>query len=247
MISLIDDILRTKPVSDLLLKLFKNIGGHTGTVTEPVYKFLPRLLIEHERKLMKECRKANNIHLRMLSNPAAQLIQNICLGLWLPYIIGHLMLLMLPFIGQGIVHMHRIPDHKCQKAYCIRMKRHTFQHDNRFLFRVIFPLVLCNHITARTVDHLPPPLYIIQCIDLQLFLIIMLHQRYGQGLCTCRHHIAHQIHLLYLLRICTCPCIILSRRIIGRILLHIQLTQLLGHAGAVTVPDRIRPPSFYDV
>ena len=52
-----------------------------------------------------------------------QALHGIFMCFRLPYVKRNLMFEIFPVICHRIVHMYRIPDNICQKAYCIFMKR----------------------------------------------------------------------------------------------------------------------------
>ena len=72
---------------------------------------------------MEKRRIANDIDIWMLLAEFTQALHGIFMCFRLPYVKRNLMFEIFPVICHRIVHMYRIPDNICQKAYCIFMKR----------------------------------------------------------------------------------------------------------------------------
>ena len=121
---------------------------------------------------MEECCKANHIYIIAFLTEFSKFIQYILLGFWLSNIICHLMFFIFPVICDRIIHMHRIPDHKSQKAYSISMIRNCIMDDNFHCFFIIIPVG--HHFICCTVNNFPPSV-IIFCVWLKLILIKVLH------------------------------------------------------------------------
>ena len=218
-ISLIHNVLRAEFVACPFFKLFQDIGAHTCAVSEPLYKFFPLLVIEGQCELMEKGSEADNVDMRIVLAPFSQLLFDVLLGLGLSHIVSQLMRCILPVIRYEIVHVHRIPDQKCQEAYRILMIGDRM--DLHFAGRLIkFPCIRRHHLTGRSVDHFPPALRVVQCVDLKLLRMEAFHQTDAECFPSGGDAVADQVFLLDLLRMLHRPRIILSRGIISRIFLH---------------------------
>ena len=175
MVSFVYNEFRTEFISCPLFKFFQDIWAYAGTVAKPFHIFFPFFLIKSKGKLMKKCSKAHYIYLRIILAPFSQLLLHIFLGFRLPYIISQLMRGVLPVIGDKIIHMYRIPNQKCQKAYCILMVLHTFQFYLTGLL-IIFPFFRGHYFPCCPVDNLPPTFRVIHIVHFQLFRMKAFHQ-----------------------------------------------------------------------
>ena len=217
-ISLIDDILRTEPVTNLFFKLFQDIRTYRCRVAIPVHIFFAGKLIKHQCKLVEKGRKAQYIDVWVGLNEFAQTLHGERVCLWLADIKGHLMFHVFPVVDHRIVHMHRIPEDIREKAHRIIVERHGLYRHVPACF-VILPRIRVYDFTCRPVHDLPPALDVIPAVwrehigiepfhqmDLKLFLLRRVDRR-------------HQIHLLDLIRILLRPGIVFSGGVVGRVYL----------------------------
>ena len=109
----------------------------------------------------------------------------------------------------------------------------------------VLPLFRGNHLTGCTVNHFPPAGDIIPGINLEHVRIQMVHQVNGQLTFSCIIERCHDIHLLNLIRVCFCPCIVFSGCIISGVNLGIHMAQLLRIVCSVTVADSVCAPPFH--
>ena len=101
------------------------------------------------------------------------------------------------------------------------------------------PLIHRDDVSGRAVDDLPPALRIIQGVDLQLLGMKALHETDPKGLAPRRHPITDQVLLLDLLRMCTRPRIVITRGVVGRILLRRIIQKRIRHLRTIAVAQCI--------
>ena len=168
------------------------------------------------------------------------------MGFRLAYIKGNLMLRIFPVINNSIVHVHRIPHNKGEKAHRILMERFGVRNDNRSGFFIVVPAFRRHYRTGSTVYYLPPPLPVFrvyfQHIGIQAFHQFNPDIRFGSGVKR-----RHNIHLLNFVGICPRPLIIFPRCIICRIDFRIDCAEGFGKIRTVTVPYRIGAPAFHNL
>ena len=194
---------------------------------------------------MEERCKSNNIDIGSFLTESTEFIKHIFLGLWLTNIISHLMFFAFPFIGQAVIHVHRIPDHKSQKADCISMVWDGIMDRDFACFFIIIPIG--NNCVCSTIDNFPPAMDIIDRIWLELVGIKMFHDADRKLGVFGGNKITHQIHLLDLIRIRLCPFIIFSSCVISSVLFDVHITQFFRHVRAVTIANCIRFPTIDDI
>ena len=197
-----------------MLKLLQYVGTNTGAVAEPFHILLTLLVIKGQGKLMEEGGKPHYVHIRIFLAPASQLLFYICLCLRLAYIKGHLMFGPLPVIRQVIIHMNRIPDQKSQEADRILVIWDTLDNHFSGCF-IVKPVFYRDHLAGCPVYDLPPALWLIYRVDLQLLCVESLHQFNGKRPAGSRDAIRDQIFLLYFLRVVLRPFVIFAGCIIG--------------------------------
>ena len=79
------------------------------------------MCIRDRCELMEKCSEADHVDMRIVLTPFSQLVFYILFGLELSHIVSQLKRCMLPVVRNEIVHVHWIPDQKCQEAYRILM------------------------------------------------------------------------------------------------------------------------------
>ena len=165
----------------------------------------------------------------------------------LTYIKSDLRLYILPFVYHCIVHMYRIPHDVCKKTYCIFVKfLRRLDHDISTL-RIVRPVFCFYGLTCRTVNHFPPSVNIVSCIDRKHVRIQVIHQMNFKFFFYCCMERSHNIHLLDFFRMCLRPCIIFTCCIISRIDLRTGIFQFLRKLCAITVTDCICAPFSHNI
>ncbi|CDD87270.1 unknown [Blautia obeum CAG:39] len=216
-VALVDNVFRTERIAHFFFKLFEDIWADRCGVAEPVYVFFSRKLIKDQGKLVKKCRKTYYIHILMRIKETAETLQGMRSCLWLTHIKSDLRLHVLPVIYNCIIHMYRVPHDICQEADGIFMKKlRRCDHNISALF-VIRPLVCRNDFACGTVNDFPPSGDIVTGIYFQHVRVEMVHKVDLKFLICCCMERAHDVHLLDLIRICLCPCVIFSCCIVGSV------------------------------
>ena len=188
---------------------------------------------------------SNYIHIRMCGTIIAKTLHGIFMSLRLSHIKRNLMFKVFPIVSDCIVHMYRIPDNISQKADGIFMERDSIVNDHAPLFLIIFPEIYGHNLPRRTVNNLPPSFSVISGIDHHQFFGNTLHKRNHQLRLHCGIKSSHHIALLYLIRVCFCPLIILPRGIISSIYFCPGLNQFFRELCTITVTDGISSPAVH--
>ena len=243
-IALIDDIFRPERIADFLLELFQNIRADRCRISIPIHIFFPCQFIKHKRELMEKCGISNHINMRIIRDIFTKTIQRILMGFGLAHIESDLLFKICPSISHCIVHMHRIPHNICKKADGIIVKCYRLMDRDVSSLSIVIPLRYRNHFSSCTVNDFPPSGDIIMIVDLQHIRVQMIHQMNRQFTVHSRIKWCHDIHLLDFVRICLCPLIILSSRIICRINLRIYTSQFFGIISPIAIPDCVCPPAL---
>ena len=165
----------------------------------------------------------------------------------LAYIKRNLRLHILPVIDHCIVHMYRIPHDVCKKTYCIFVKFLCMLDHNISTLRIVRPVFCFHCLTCRTVNHFPPSVNIVSCIDCKHVRIQVIHQMDFQSVFYCCMERSHNIHLLDFFRMCLRPCIVFTCCIIGCIDLCAGIFQFLRKLGSITVTDCICAPFPHNI
>ena len=118
-------------------------------------------------------------------------------------------------------------------------------NDYTALILVIFPVINRHNFSSRTVNDFPPPFYVISGIDHHQVFRNAFHKWNLQIRLYCGIKSSHHIALLYFVRVCFCPLVILSGSIIGCIYFCPSLDQILRELGAVAVTNSIGSPAFH--
>ena len=125
---------------------------------------------------MEKRRKTHHIYIFMAFEITAEAFQRMCSCRRLTYIKSDLRLYILPVVYHCIVHMYRIPHDVCKKTYCIFVKfLRRLDHDISTL-RIVRPVFCFYGLTCRTVNHFPPSVNIVSCIDCKHVRIQVIHQ-----------------------------------------------------------------------
>ena len=240
-VALIDDVLRAELVAHFLLKLVEDVGADRSRVAIPVHELLPLQLVEDQGELVEEGGVADDVHIRMLLDELPQTLHGIFVGFRLAHIKRDLMLEIRPAVGGGIVHMHRIPDEIGKETHGILMERHRL-HGHAAIR--IAPLFWRHRLARRAIHDLPPAGDVIVGVHLHQLRADALHQRDGHGVAGGGVKAGHDVALLYLVRVCLCPCVVLAGGIVGGVDLGVRILELLREVGAVAVADGISTPLF---
>ena len=165
-ITLVDDEFGPEFVASLPLELLQNIRRHAGGITVPVHVFFPLQLIEHQRELVEERGVADDVHIRVLRDKFAQALHRVPAGLGLAHVKGDLVLEVFPAVGDGVVHVHRVPDQIGEKTYRIFMKSFYSMYYYVSALFVIAPVLRWHHTAGSTVHDLPPALDVVAGVHL---------------------------------------------------------------------------------
>ena len=245
-IALVHNVLRAELVAHFLFKLFQDVGGDRGGVAVPVHKLFPFQFVKHQSELMEEGGVADDVDVRMLRNELPQPLHGELVGLGLANVKGDLMLKVLPVVGHGIVHMHRIPDEVGQECHGVLMERLGLVDDHAAGFLVIVPGFRGNGLACGPVHDFPPTLDVVPGVDLHQLRGNAFHQRDFQGLARGGIEAGHNIALLHLVRIGLGPGVVFPGGVVGGVDFGILPLKLCGKIGAVTVPDGIRAPTLHN-
>ena len=242
-VPLVDDELGTEAVAHLLFKTLQDIGGDGGGIAVPVHIFLPLQLVKDERKLVEEGGIADHVHMGVVRDKVPQPLHGEFAGLGLAHIEGDLVFKAGPAVGDGVVHVHRIPNQVGQEAHRVVVEVHRRANDHAVRFSVIPPCLRREGLPRGAVHHFPPALDVVPRIHLQELTGNPLHQRDGQRPAHGGVKPGGNIALLHLVGIGLRPGVILPGGVIGGVDLGVHPFQSLWVVGAVAVPDGVRPPA----
>ena len=240
-VALIDDVLRAELVAHFLLKLVEDIRADRSRVSIPVHELLTLQLVEDQGELVEEGGVADDVYIGVLCNELAQALHGILVGLGLTHVKGDLVLKIRPAVGGSVVHMHRVPDEVSQKTDGILMERYGLY---RHTAVGVAPLLRRHGLTGGSIHDLPPAGDVVVGVHLHQLRADALHQRDGHGVAGGGVKAGHDVALLYLVRVCLCPCVVLAGGIVGGVDLGVRILELLREVGAVAVADGISTPLF---
>ena len=242
-VAFVHDIFRAEGVARLLFKLLQNVGGHAGGVAVPVHVLLPLQLVEDQGKLVEEGGIADHVHMGVVRDKVPQPLHGEFAGLGLAHIEGDLVFKAGPAVGDGVVHVHRIPNQVGQEAHRVVVEVHRRANDHAVRFSVIPPCLRREGLPRGAVHHFPPALDVVPRIHLQELTGNPFHQRDGQRPAHGGVKPGGNIALLHLVGIGLRPGVILPGGVIGGVDLGVHALQRLWVVGAVAVPDGVRPPA----
>ena len=240
-IALIDDILGPEFVSGLFFKLPENIRRDRRGIAVPIDVFFPAELVKDERELVEERCEAQNIHIVVLPDEAPQALHGKRVRFRLAHIEGDLVLKVRPAVGGGVVHVHRVPDEVGKEADGVLVEGYCL-HGHAAVG--VAPLLRRHGLTGGSIHDLPPAGDVVVGVHLHQLRADALHQRDGHGVAGGGVKAGHDVALLYLVRVCLCPCVILAGGIVGGVDLGVRILELLREVGAVAVADGISTPLF---
>ena len=189
----------------------------------------------------------DHIHIGVGGDELPQAFHRVPVGLGLPDIKGDLVLKILPAVGHGVIHMHRVPDEVSQKADGILMEGEgLFQH-HAAAVSVVPPGRGGHDRPGRAVHHLPPAFDVVPGIDLYELRTDALHQRDGQRAAGGGIEAGHDVALLYLFQMGPGPGVVLPGGVVGGVDLGVHSLEGLGVVGAVAVPDGVGAPALQDL
>ena len=165
-VALVDDEFGPELIAGLPLELFEDIRGHAGGITVPVHIFLPLQLVEHQCELVEERGVADDVHIWVLGNEFAQALHGELMRFGLTHVEGDLVLEVFPAVGDGVVHVHRVPDQIGEKTYRIFMKSFYSMYYYVSALFVIAPVLRWHHTAGSTVHDLPPALDVVAGVHL---------------------------------------------------------------------------------
>ena len=243
-VALIDDKLGAEGVARLLLKLLQDIGGDGGGVAVPVYVLLPLQLVEDEGELVEEGGVPDHVHVGVVRDELPQPLHGEGPGLGLAHVEGDLVLEVLPAVGDGVIHMHRVPDQVGQEADGVLVEGNGGGDGDTARPLVVVPVRRGNGRPGGAVHHLPPAFDVVPGVHLHQLVADPLHQGDGQGPARGGVKARHDIALLHLVGVGLGPGVILPGGVVGGVDLGVHRFQFLGIVGAVAVPDGVRPPTL---
>ena len=165
-VPLVNDEFRPEFVTGLPFELLQNIGGDGGGVAVPVHIFLPFQLVEDQGELVEEGGVADHVHIWMVLDEFPQPLHGKFPGFGLANVEGDLVLKVLPVVGNGVVHVDRVPDEIGQKADGVVMEGLRRGNDHRAAFGLVVPLLRSQRLSRCAVHDLPPALYVVPVVDL---------------------------------------------------------------------------------
>ena len=243
-VALVDDELGAELIAHFLLKLLQDEGRDGGRVAIPVHILLTLELVKHQSELVEEGGVADDVYIGMLGDKLAQALHGKLVGLGLTHVKGDLVLKVLPVVGDGVIHVHRIPDEIGQEADGVVVEKLRLVQHHTAALLIIAPLVGRHRLAGGAVHHFPPALDVVPGVHLHQLRADALHQRDGQGSLAGSIKAGHDVALLHLVRVGLSPSVVLTGGVIGGVHLGVDAFELLGIIGAVTVPDGVRPPAL---
>ena len=165
-VALVDDEFGPELIAGLPLELLEDIRGHAGGITVPVHIFLPLQLVEHQCELVEERGVSDDVHIWVLGNEFAQALHGELMRFGLTHVEGDLVLEVFPAVGDGVVHVHRVPDQIGEKTYRIFMKSFYSMYYYVSALFVIAPVLRWHHTAGSTVHDLPPALDVVAGVHL---------------------------------------------------------------------------------
>ena len=190
---------------------------------------------------MEEGGVADDVDIGVLCDELAQALHGILVGLGLTHVKGDLVLKIRPAVGGSVVHMHRVPDEVSQKTDGILMERYGLYGHTAV---GVAPLLRRHGLTGGSIHDLPPAGDVVVGVHLHQLRADALHQRDGHGVAGGGVKAGHDVALLYLIRVCLCPCVVLAGGIVGGVDLGVRILELLREVGAVAVADGVCTPLF---
>ena len=243
-VPLVDDKFGAETVANLPLKLLQDIGGDGCGVPIPIHVLFPLQLVEDEGKLVEEGRVADHIHIGVLSNKFPQPLHSKSLRLGLSDIEGDLVLEVLPAVGDGIVHMDRVPDEVGQETDGVVVERLRRTDYHAAALPIVPPIVRGQGDAGSAVHDLPPAADVVPGVDLEQLVADPLHQGDGEGAAGGGVESGHDVALLHLFWIGLGPGVVLAGGVVGGVDLGVHPFELLRVIGAVAVADGIRAPAL---
>ena len=190
---------------------------------------------------MEEGGVADDVNIGVLCNELAQALHGILVGLGLTHVKGDLVLKVRPAVGGGVVHMHRVPNEIGKEADCVLVEGYGL---HGYATVGVTPLFRGHGLTGGSIHDLPPAGDVVVGVHLHQLRADALHQRDGHGVAGGGVKAGHDVALLYLVRVCLCPCVVLAGGIVGGVDLGVRILELLREVGAVAVADGISTPLF---
>ena len=243
-IALVDDKLRPEFVTCLLLEPLQDVGGDRGGIAVPVHVLLSFQLIKDKGKLVEEGGVPDDIHMGVAGDEFLQPLHGELPGLGLADVKGDLVLKVLPAVGDGVVHMHRVPDEVGQKADGVIVEVLRAGDGHRAGGGLVIPALRRHRLPGGAVHHLPPASYVIPAVYLQQLLADSLQKGDGQGAAGSGVKAGHDVTLLDLIGVGLGPGVVLAGGVVGGIDLGVHLFQGVRIVGAVAVPDGIGTPAL---
>ena len=243
-VALVDDELGAEPVANLALELLEYIGADAGRIAVPVDVLLALELVEDERELVEEGGVAYDVHVGVLRDEAAQALHGELVRLGLADVEGYLVLEVCPAVGDGVVHMHRVPYQVGEEAHGVVVEvLGPVDYDGAALL-VPAPRGGVERLARRAVHDLPPALYLVAGVDLEELGADALHELYRERPARGGAEAGGDIALLHLVGVRLCPGVILAGGVIRGVDLGVHALELLGIVGAVAVAYGVGAPAL---
>ena len=197
---------------------------------------------------MEEGGVANHVDVGVIRDELAQALHGELVRLGLAHVEGDLVLKVLPVVGDGVVHVDRIPDQIGEKADGVIVERGGGGNLHAAGFLVVAPCVRGEGLARRAVDHFPPAADVVAGVDLHQLGGNALHERDGERLSLAGGVEArHDVALLHLVRVGLGPCVVLAGGVVGGVDFRAHAGELFGEFGAVAVADGVGSPFFEDL
>ncbi|MNW51150.1 hypothetical protein D3C74_286290 [compost metagenome] len=158
---MIDEIFGGQFVSFFPGEILEHGYRYAGAISEPVHEFLFGQLVKHQRKLIKQRGEPHDIHFRIVPEPLFHRFIDKSIGMGLLHIKWNFMRLIAPVVGDVVVHLHRVPLNVGEERNRIFVPRHRIVDNHRIVLLTYPPVGRGQHLTGRSIDHLPIPIRIV--------------------------------------------------------------------------------------
>ena len=242
-VALVDDVLGAELVAHLALELLEYVRADAGGIAVPVDVLLALELVEHQGELVEEGGVADDVHVGVLGYKAAQALHGELVRLGLAHVEGYLVLEVGPAVGDGVVHVHRVPDEVGEEADGVVVEGRGLVDDDAAGLLLIAPGGGVQRLAQSAVHDLPPALDVVAGVDLHQLAADTLHELDAQRPARRGLEAGGDVALLDLIRVRLGPGVVLAGGVIGGVDLGVNALELLGVVGAVAVADGVRAPA----
>ena len=193
---------------------------------------------------MEEGGVADDVHIGVLGDELAQALHGELVRLGLAHVEGYLVLKVGPAVGDGVVHVHRVPDEIGEEADGVVVEGGRGRNDDAAALLVIAPLIGGDGLAQGAVHDLPPALDVVPGVDLHELAADALHELDAQLAAGRGLEAGGDVALLHLVGVGLGPGVILAGGVVGGVDLGVNGLELLGVIGAVAVADGVRAPAL---